>query len=83
MFNVVSEIYIPNNLLFINIFNELIKNNTSTKIYIYGNDCETKEIKKIILTQDVYLEKLELRKLMIGIHKKEDLNLYKPIERFY
>jgi len=83
MFNVVSEIYIPNNLLFINIFNELVKNNTNSKIYIYGNDCETEEIKKIILTQDIYLEKLELRKLMIGIHKKEDLNLYKPIERFY
>lgn len=82
MFNLVSEIYIPNNILLVNIFKELGKLSNST-VYIYGNNCETEEIKKVILEQENYVEKIELRKLMIGINKKEDLDLYKPIERFY
>lgn len=80
LFNMTNEIYIPNNLLFINIFKEYSDN---SKIFVYGNDCETEEIKRIILTEDTYKNKIGIRKLMVGIHKKEDLDLYKPIERFY
>ena len=79
MFNMIKEIYIPDNLLFINIFKNLF--NEDVKIYLYGSG--DKEVKKVVLSQEYYREKLELRKLMVGIHKKEDLDLYKPIERFY
>ena len=81
MFNVIKEIYIPDNLLFINIFKNLFGKNSGVKIYLYGSG--DKEIKRVVLSQEDYREKLELRKLMVGIHKKEDLNLYKPIERYY
>lgn len=81
MFNLIEEVYVPNNLLFINIFKNLFEEK-SPKIYLYG-DCKNIEIKRVVLSQEDYSKKLGLRKLMVGIHKKEDLDLYKPIERFY
>lgn len=82
MFNALDFIYIPNNLLFINIFKDLSKD-IKSEIFLYGTDCNTDEIKRVILDREIYEDKLEIRKLMVGIHKKEDLDLYKPIERFY
>ena len=83
MFNVIQEIYIPDNLLFMNIFKKLSET-SNAEIYVYGDSAkESTELKRVILTKEVYREKLELRKLMVGIHKKEDLDLYNPIERFY
>jgi len=78
MFNMIEEVYIPNNLLLINIFKDL----SDSKIFIYG-DCDSEEIKRVVLEKEVYEKKIWLRKLMVGIHKKEELDIYKPIERFY
>lgn len=80
IFNMIEEVYIPNNLLFINIFKEYLNN---SKIYVYGNDCDTDETKKVVLEKEIYENKIFLRKLMVGIHKKEELDLYRPIERFH
>lgn len=80
LFNNVSELYIPEHDAFKTIFTS-ISETKNAKLFMYGTG--ENEIKKIILSQEMYKKKLELRKLMVGIHDKKQLNIYKPIERFY
>ena len=83
LFNNVGEVYIPRHDAFKSMFKEITKNKNS-ELFVYGelNNIE-EEVKRIVLPQQVYRNKLELRKLMIGIHDKKQLENYKPIERFY
>ena len=78
--NSISEVYIQSHDILNIIFKELqLKYNF--KLFIFGSNTDD-VIKKTILTQDEYKEKIELRKLLVGIHTKEDRDVYTTIERF-
>ena len=81
MLNNIKEIYLQNNIILNRIFGEL-KKKYDLKLFVYGN-CDAEEIKKVKLTKQEYLKKLELKKLMVGINNKAEKDLNFPIERFY
>lgn len=83
LFNNISELYIPHHAVFKTMFKPIAETKNA-ELFIYGDsEGGEEETRKIILSQKVYKKKLELRKLMVGIHDKKQLDIYKPIERFY
>lgn len=81
MLNNIQEVYFQNNIILVNIFREL-KKKYNIQLYIYG-ECSTKQIKNIMLSKYEYQEKTNLKKLMVGINNKSEINVNLPFERFY
>jgi len=82
-FKGVDEIYYPEwDLLRDIILNISCK--FDIKLFSYKPITNSIEVKKYILSKDVYNKKIDLVNKMIGINSRKEIkNLYKPIERFY
>ncbi len=84
----IGEIYYQDNIILDRIAIG-IKEKYNGRIFSFGNlneknkeNKENEETKRVILDEHIYRKKIELRKLMIGINNKKELDVYKPIERF-